>query len=100
MINLLRKYDRFELALADVEPDTEVEIKSTVSACLRAMENDTYYCHNKPIICGPLYVYWYDVTTVFSLYRNFERAWDSIDERQRDKQFVIDFLQRALDSNR
>lgn len=100
LIYLLNRHPLYEVALADVEPDTEVAIKSTVAACLRATENDTYYWQNKPIICGPLYVYWYDVTTVFSLYRNFERAWDSIGERRRDKRFVVDFLKEALDSAR
>lgn len=100
LINLLKRYPFYEVALADVEPDTEVEIKSTIAACLRATENDTYYWQNKPIICGPLYVYWYDVTTVFSFYRNFERAWDSIGERGRAKEFVIRFLQKALDTAR
>jgi DNA-directed RNA polymerase subunit F len=100
LISLLNRHEHYEMALADVEPETEVEIKSTVSACQRATENDTYYWRDKPIICGPLYVYWYDVTTVFSFYRHFERAWDSIAERGRDKDSVIKFLRDALDSAR
>jgi hypothetical protein len=100
LIYLLNRYPLYEVALADVEPDTEMEIKSTIAACLRATENDTYYWQNKPIICGPLYVYWYDVTTVFSFYRNFERAWDSLDERVRSKEYVVRFLKKALDSGK
>jgi DNA-directed RNA polymerase subunit F len=100
LIRLLKQHEHYEVALTDVEPNSEVEIKSTVAACLRGTERDTFHASNKALICGPLYVYWYDVTTVFSFYRQFERAWDSISEKLRDKDFVIEFLQRALDSAR
>jgi transcriptional regulator with XRE-family HTH domain/DNA-directed RNA polymerase subunit F len=100
LINLLGQYERYEIALANIEPETEVEIKSTVAACLRATEKDTYYWRREPVICGPLYIYWYDVTTVFSFYRQFERAWDSIADERRDKNFVVEFLKAALNDAR
>lgn len=98
LISLLKRFEHYEVALADVEPESEVEIKSTVASCLRATERDTYSWRDKPVICGPLYVYWYDVTTVFSFYRQFERAWDNVSEERRDKNFVVNFLQKSLDS--
>lgn len=96
MIHLLKRYESYEVALADVEPETELELKSTVAACLRATGHDTYYPDKNPIICGPLYVYWYDVTTIFSFHLQFERAWDSIQPQYRDKQSVIRWLESAL----
>lgn len=98
LILLLKKHENFEIALANVEPEIELEIKSTVSACLRGTEKDTYYEHEKPILCGPLYIYWYDVITLFSIYRNFEQIWDDIPANQREKGFVINLLQDALAS--
>lgn len=98
MIYLLEQYEYYEVALGDVEPETELELKSTVAACLRATEHDTYYPNKKPYLCGPLYVYWYDVTTVFSFYWQFERAWDSIQAQHRNKEFVIAWLKSALDT--
>jgi len=95
MIALLQRYDSYEVALADAEPETELALKSTVAACLRATERDTYPNQN-PIICGPLYVYWYDETTIYSFYLQFERAWDSIHPQYRDKNFVVRWLERAL----
>lgn len=99
LILLLNKHPHFEVALADVEPEIELEIKSTVAACLRGTEKDTYYEHKKPILCGPLYIYWYDVITLFAVYRNFERVWDDIPTAQREKEFVINLLKKALDSS-
>lgn len=98
LIALLRQYDNYQVAFVEDAPNSEVVIKSTAAACLRSMESDTHNASNKALICGPLYVYWYDVTTVFSLYRQFERAWDSIPARLRDKQLVIKFLEDALGS--
>lgn len=98
LIVLLKEHNNFEIALANVEPEIELEIKSTVAACLRGTEKDTYYEHQKPILCGPLYIYWYDEITLFSTYRNFERVWDEIPAKQREKKFVINLLQKALDS--
>jgi hypothetical protein len=98
LISLLGNNDYYEVALAEVAPNSEVAIKSTEAACLRSTERDTYHADSKAPICGPLYVYWYDITTVFLFYQQFERAWDSIPEELRDKDFVISFLQRALDS--
>ncbi len=98
MIYLLEQYDYYEVALADEEPGTELELKSTVAACLRATEHDTYYANKNPILCGPLYVYWYDVTTVFSFYQQFERAWDTIQAQHRNKDFVIPWLKSSLDT--
>jgi hypothetical protein len=100
LIDLLQEHDHYEMALVEDVPNSEIVIKSTQAACLRGTESDTYNASNKALICGPLYVYWYDVTTVFSLYRQFERAWDSIPEKLRDKQFVMKFLQDALNSAR
>ncbi|HYX72120.1 MAG TPA: hypothetical protein VE732_05065, partial [Nitrososphaera sp.] len=97
LIGLLKEHNNFEIALANVEREIELEIKSTVAACLRGTEKDTYYEHQKPILCGPLYIYWYDVITLFSTYRNFERVWDEIPAKQREKEFVINLLQEALD---
>lgn len=98
LISLLRKHHHYQVGLSEMAPNSEVIIKSTEAACLRSTEKDTYYANVKAPICGPLYVYWYDVTTVFSLYRQFERAWDSIPQKLRDKEFVIDYLQAALDA--
>ncbi len=99
LIALLKEYDNFEVALANVEPEIELEMKSTVAACLRGTEKDTYYDREKPILCGPLYIYWYDEITLFSTYRNFERVWDEIPAKQREKQFVIKLIQETLDSS-
>lgn len=100
LIGLLKVHDHYQVALSEVEPNSEVEIKSTIAACLRSTERDAYHVSSTELICGPLYVYWYDITTVFSFYRQFERAWDSISERLRDKEFVMKFLKSALDSAR
>jgi hypothetical protein len=99
LIDLLSKYEHYQVALVEVPPNNEIVIKSTEAACLRGTERDTYNLSSDTLICGPLYVYWYDVTTVFSLYRQFEQAWDSIPAEWRDKEFVINFLRNALDAS-
>jgi hypothetical protein len=100
LISLLKRYDLFNVALADTSPNNEVVIKSTEAACLRSADRDTDLPGEKSMLCGPAYVFWYDVTTVFLFYKQFERAWDSIPEKLRDKSFVIQFFKDALDAAR
>lgn len=99
LITLLRRFTHFEVALASVEPEMELVIKSGQAASLRGTAREIYRTRDS-VICGPLYIFWdhpkRSKTTVYSFMADFEYAWDKIPKSQRDKKKVITELERLL----
>src|ERR1051325_112783 len=83
LIQLLRDNPLFEVALATVEPEMEFVIKSGQVASLRGTARDIR--RRESVICGPLYIFWDNITTVYSFMVDFEHAWEKIPADQRQK---------------
>lgn len=96
-IDLLKRYSNYEVGLAKTEPEMEFVIKSPFAACLRGTSRNIPV-DKEAVICGPLYVYWDDTSTVYSFYLDFEREWDKIQPRWRDRKNVIEWLESLLRS--
>jgi hypothetical protein len=101
-IDLLAKYPDFEIALADAELELEMELK-TIGAIMRGAPGDEHWT-KKRIVCGPRYIYWHDKASTLSFLLDFEREWDEIwselPKEQRNKEYVIDQLERMLSGER
>lgn len=100
-VQLLERHDYYEVAFASAEPEIELEIKGIVSACLRGAPGDRHW-QKKPqedrsIVCGPRLVYWYDRASVLAFLLDFEREWEAIPEKWRDKEHIRKWLKQMLD---
>lgn len=95
LITLLEKYKHFEVGLAPAEPEMEFVIKCGWAASLRSTARELY-ANPDAVICGPLYIFWDNITTVYSFVVDFERAWNKLPEELRDKQNVIAQLEGFL----
>ncbi|HEV7682653.1 MAG TPA: helix-turn-helix transcriptional regulator [Pyrinomonadaceae bacterium] len=98
LIKLLHRWDLFEVALAPSEPEMEFVIKCGMAASLRGTAREIRKSRGT-VICGPLYIFWDDATSVYSFVVDFEHAWDKIPEGQRDKHNVIKQLKQLLDAS-
>jgi transcriptional regulator with XRE-family HTH domain len=100
-IQLLDQHDYYQVAFAPAEPEIELEIKSTVSACLRGAPGDRHWQKipnkNQSIVCGPRLVYWYDRASVLAFLLDYEREWEAIAEKWRDKEHIKRWLKQMLD---
>jgi hypothetical protein len=96
--DLLANYNHYEIALADSEVELEMELK-TIGAIMRGAPGDEHWT-KKRIVCGPRYIYWSDKASTLSFLLDFEREWDEIwdeiPEKNRNKEYVIDQLERML----
>lgn len=95
LITLLGRSPLFEVGLAPSEPEMEFVIKCGMGASLRGTAREIHKSLGT-VICGPLYIFWDDATSVYSFVVDFEHAWDKIPEAQRDKDNVIRQLEELL----
>jgi transcriptional regulator with XRE-family HTH domain len=95
LIKLLKENDYFQVALALTEPEMKFVIKSGQEASLRGTAR--HISRPNSVICGPLYIFWDNKTTVYSFMVDFEHAWQKIPPEQRDKDNVILELQSLID---
>ncbi len=96
LITFLEKNDLFQVALSTAEPEMEFVIKSGQVASLRGTARDIM--RRDSVICGPLYIFWDNKTTVFSFMVDFEHAWEKIPKELRDKENVIRELKSLVDN--
>ena len=94
-IELVKDHKYYEIGLAKTEPEMEFVIKSPFAACLRGTSRNIPP-NKDSIICGPLYIYWDDIPTVYSFFLDFEREWTKIPRQWRDRERVIDWLEKLL----
>jgi hypothetical protein len=95
LIALLKKYEHFEVGLAPAEPEMEFLIKCGWAACLRGTAREIRW-NPGAVICGPLYIFWDNMTTVYSFVVDFERAWSKLSSAQRSKAEIIERLESIL----
>ncbi|HEY6806394.1 MAG TPA: hypothetical protein VI306_22635 [Pyrinomonadaceae bacterium] len=103
LIKMLQENDRFEIALARVEPETELVIKSGQAAGLRGTAREIYK-RTDNVIVGPLYLFWWSppdkpCTTAYSFMLDFERAWHQVPKTLREKPGVIRELEGLLEES-
>lgn len=95
LIELLKEYEHFKIALARAEPEMEFVIKCGWGASLRGTAREVASDHDA-VICGPLYIFWDNKTTVYSFVVDFEHAWQKIPPECRNKENVISILEHLL----
>lgn len=88
-----RNHERYEIGLAEVTPDLEIEIKGTVQVMLRAARR---YRNGEMLAqWGPRWLYSTDPALVLRFYLDFERYWDHCTH---SKEAVTEELNRLLPS--
>ena len=71
-------------------------IKNGWAASLRGTARDVRSVNPDTVICGPLYIYWDDVRSVYAFVLDFELAWDRIPPECRGKKYVLSQLENLL----
>jgi len=97
-ISLLESYEYFEIGLADVTPDLELDIKSSEQAMLQGAVGYCFARDRTRQSWGPYYIRWFDEASVLSFFLAFERAWDAIPTPDRTKEAVIRWLRELLNT--
>jgi hypothetical protein len=101
LLGRLRGSTKFQVALADVEPEVEIAIKSTEAAMMRGTSRELSN-HPQTIHCGPRYLFWVDKEVekpwgVLSFFFDFEDEWQKLEDAGRaNQEYVIHVLQGML----
>jgi len=96
LICLLEAHEHYEVGLARATPGLEPCTKSTVQALVRAAP--PYEEGELNENWGPAHLCWSDEATVLSFFLDFEKAWEEIPAKDRQKEDVIAWL-KGVSSN-
>lgn len=94
--DLLKNRRYYDIRLAEMTPDIEIEIKSSVEVMVRpAYRYEMYETENDRPMWGPRYIQWFDEVSVLRFLLDFEEQWDRLSKEQ-DKEWVVRFLENKL----
>lgn len=99
-ISLIGKHDHYEVRLVPRTPELDIAIKGIHAAVARPTPRSQERSESETTrLWGPRHFFWYDQTAVLALVLDFERSWDRVDPRYKNKEKVMKYLRDELDKS-